>query len=75
MRVLPLPVPTGTDPTALRDRISDELATEVAVHAWPGRPLLRLSAQVYNRAEEYERLAERLPALLDALSGSNRTRA
>ncbi len=34
------------------------------VNAWQGRGLLRLCAQVYNRAEEYDRLAERLPALL-----------
>jgi isopenicillin-N epimerase len=75
MRVVPLPVLPGTDPAVLRDRISDELATEVAVHGWQGRVLLRLSAQVYNRAEEYQRLAERLPALLNAASGSSRTRA
>jgi isopenicillin-N epimerase len=34
------------------------------VNAWGGRGLLRLSAQVYNRAEEYDRFAERLPPLL-----------
>ncbi|MEN3305627.1 MAG: isopenicillin-N epimerase [Micromonosporaceae bacterium] len=67
MRVVPLPVASGTDPVVLRDRISDELATEVAVHAWQGRLLLRLSAQVYNRPEEYERLAEGLPALVKPL--------
>jgi isopenicillin-N epimerase len=34
------------------------------VNAWGGRGWLRLSAQVYNRPEEYEALAERLPSLL-----------
>jgi isopenicillin-N epimerase len=29
--------------------------------------MLRLSAQVYNRPEEYDRLAERLPPLLAGL--------
>jgi len=32
--------------------------------AWEGRGLLRLSAQVYNRADEYERLAAALPRFL-----------
>jgi isopenicillin-N epimerase len=64
MRVVPLPagVVTGRDEAIeLRRRISAELATEVSITVWG---LLRLSAQVYNRAEEYDRLAERLPRLL-----------
>lgn len=68
MRVVPLPAGVATtreDAFALRDRIAAELATEVAISAWPGGGLLRLSAQVYNRADEYDRLAERLPALLN----------
>jgi isopenicillin-N epimerase len=64
MTVVPLPAAPGTDPAVLRDRIADELATEVAVHSWQGGLLLRLSAQVYNRPEEYQRLAAGLPALL-----------
>jgi len=67
MRVVPLPPGLATDEAsaaALRRRISDELQTEVAVNSWHGRGLLRLSGQIYNRAEEYERLAERLPAFL-----------
>ncbi|MEV0328287.1 aminotransferase class V-fold PLP-dependent enzyme [Micromonospora echinospora] len=67
MRLVPLP--PGTAATfegakALRDRIADRLATEVAVAAWGGRGWLRLCGQVYNSAEEYERLAVRLPPLL-----------
>jgi isopenicillin-N epimerase len=68
MRLVPLP--DGTDPGAIRLRIADELATEVAVNQWRERTFLRLSAQVYNRADEYERLAAKLPALL---RGSSRT--
>jgi isopenicillin-N epimerase len=67
MRVVPLPpgvAATPDDAAALRRRIADNLQTEVAVNSWRGRGLLRLSAQVYNRAEEYERLAERLPGFL-----------
>jgi isopenicillin-N epimerase len=70
MRVVPLPehlCPDFESAHALRQRISEELQAEVAVNSWNGRGLLRLSGQVYNRAEEYERLAERLPALLRRL--------
>ena len=70
MRILPLPAglaTTVTEAIALRQHIADKLATEVAVMAWGGRGWLRLSAQVYNRADDYDRLAERLPALLAAL--------
>ncbi|GIM89524.1 aminotransferase class V-fold PLP-dependent enzyme [Paractinoplanes toevensis] len=67
MRVIPLPAGLASTPPeaiALRLLISDKLATETAVNAWGGRGLLRLSAQVYNRPDEYDRLAERLPQLL-----------
>jgi isopenicillin-N epimerase len=70
MRLLPLPSGLATtfpEATALRLLIADKLATETQIAAWGGRGWLRLSAQVYNRPEEYERLAERLPALLATL--------
>jgi isopenicillin-N epimerase len=55
MAVIPLP-----------QRIGDELAAEVAINSRHGRGLLRLSAQVYNRADDYERLADGLPGVLRA---------
>ncbi|MFC4067901.1 aminotransferase class V-fold PLP-dependent enzyme [Actinoplanes subglobosus] len=67
MRVVPLPAGLATtfpEAHALRQHIADKLATEVAVNAWGGRGLLRLSAQIYNRPEEYDVFAERLPGLL-----------
>jgi len=70
MRILPLPSGLATTPAeahALRQHIADKLAVETAVTAWGGRGWLRLSAQVYNRPEEYDRLAELLPPLLTAL--------
>ena len=70
MRIVPLPAGLATtqaEAQALRQHIADKLATETAVNAWGGRGWLRLSAQVYNRPEEYERLADRLPPLLTAL--------
>jgi isopenicillin-N epimerase len=71
MRIVPLPPGLATDQAAavdLRRAISDQLAAEVAVTAWNGRGFLRICGQVYNRAEEYERLAEQLPKLLRTLS-------
>jgi isopenicillin-N epimerase len=69
MRVVPLPPGVVTDRDSarvLRQRIADELGTEVNISAFRGHGLLRLCAQVYNRADEYHRLAERLPTLLGA---------
>jgi isopenicillin-N epimerase len=66
MRIVPLPhgvAETHGSARPLRQRISDELAAEVAINGWPGGGLLRISAQVYNRAEEYERFGERLARL------------
>lgn len=68
MAVLPLRTGLAGDPAAavaLRQRIAAETGAEVALNSWQGRGLLRLSAQVYNRADEYERLAERLPAVVN----------
>ncbi|MEH1100360.1 aminotransferase class V-fold PLP-dependent enzyme [Micromonospora sp. CPCC 205561] len=67
MRIVPLPpgVATSLDAArALRQRIAERLAAEVAVMAWDGRGWLRLCAQVYNTPDEYERLSVRLPPLL-----------
>lgn len=67
MALLPLPAGIAADQpavSALRQRIADELAAEVNITSFGGRRWLRLSAQVYNRAEEYDRLAERLPGFL-----------
>jgi isopenicillin-N epimerase len=67
MRLIPLPdgvATTQPEAVALRERISDELRTEVNLNAWDGRGWLRVCGQVYNRADEYERFAESLPSLL-----------
>ena len=67
MTVVPLPPGAAGDPAgvaALRRRISDELTTEVGLNSWRGRGYLRLSAQVYNREEDFQRLVEGLPKLL-----------
>ncbi|WP_067507629.1 aminotransferase class V-fold PLP-dependent enzyme [Actinoplanes sp. TFC3] len=67
MRIVPMPpgvAATRPEASALRQLIADKLAIEVALNPWGGRGWLRLSAQAYNRAEEYDRLAEHLPQLL-----------
>jgi len=70
MRILPLPAgvaATYEAAIALSNRIEEDLATVVGVMSWNGRGWLRLCGQVYNRLDEYDRLAERLPALLRQL--------
>jgi isopenicillin-N epimerase len=67
-----VPLPPGVADSAeatgvLRQRIYDELKAEVAVFVWEGRAYLRLSAQIYNVTEEYDRLAGGLPAVLRAV--------
>lgn len=69
MRLVPLPAglaTTSDQARELRQYLADKLSTEVAVNSWNGQGWLRLSAQVYNRAEEYERFAERLPGALSS---------
>ncbi|TCB96170.1 aminotransferase class V-fold PLP-dependent enzyme [Micromonospora zingiberis] len=67
MRIIPLPAGLATTieaARALRARIAERLATQVAVMSWDGRGWLRLCGQVYNSPDEYDRLAVRLPTLL-----------
>jgi isopenicillin-N epimerase len=66
MRLVPLPPGVASDRAAavdLRTRIA-ELGVEVAMDAWRGQGFLRLSAQVYNRIEDYDRLARVLTLVL-----------
>jgi len=70
MRILPLPAgvaATYDAATALSTLVEEELAAVVGVMSWSGRGWLRLCGQVYNSRDEYDRLAERLPALLRRL--------
>ena len=54
----------GVDP--LQDRLLAEYGIEVPLQPWPQAPQrhVRVSAQLYNSIEEYQRLAEALEALL-----------
>jgi isopenicillin-N epimerase len=67
MGIVPLPPGVATTPDTaqgLQVQISAESGCEVAVAAWNGRGLLRVSAQAYNRTTEYLRLADALPRIL-----------
>jgi isopenicillin-N epimerase len=48
---------------ALQSRLATQHRVEVAVPFWAGAGYLRLSAQVYNRIEDYERLCHALRRL------------
>jgi isopenicillin-N epimerase len=68
-----VPLPPSTDPPPdsplyadpLQGVLLDRWKIEVPVIPWPSPPrrLIRISAQVYNRAEQYERLAAALGEL------------
>lgn len=62
MRLVPLPAGVATDQAAahaLQYRIADELGCATAVTSWRGRGFLRLSAHLYNTADDYHDFAAR----------------
>jgi isopenicillin-N epimerase len=66
MATLPLPGSRGPGMTGdldpLTERLRDEWDIEVPVFSWRGWPqrLMRISAQLYNTVEDYEKLADAL---------------
>jgi isopenicillin-N epimerase len=59
----------------LRQRVATELGCEIAANFWCGHAYLRLSAQIYNRAEQYDRLAAGLPGVLARARSAGRPTA
>ncbi|MEU9026754.1 aminotransferase class V-fold PLP-dependent enzyme [Streptomyces sp. NPDC048383] len=55
---------TQDDARAMREELAAKLRTRVLVWPRPGGGGLRVCGQIYNRAEEYERLARALPGYL-----------
>jgi len=74
LAALPLPdAPSAAAPpmpyhTALQTALVERRGVQVPIVVWPAPPrrFVRISAQVYNRPEEYERLADALTAELAA---------
>lgn len=67
MTLVPLPDSVPGAREVLRPaqtRFYEENRIEVPFVGWNGRAYVRLSAQLYNRFEDYERLAETLPGFL-----------
>lgn len=51
----------------LRDRLFRDHRIEVPVFSWGGRGFVRLSAQAYNRIQDFEALAHVLPSVIATL--------
>ncbi len=69
MRLVPLPPGVAADRASaieLRTRLATEHAVEVALDVWRGQGFLRLSAQIYNRIEDYDRLCRALAVVRPA---------
>ncbi|MET9319653.1 aminotransferase class V-fold PLP-dependent enzyme [Streptomyces sp. NPDC003038] len=67
MRTLRLPPGVAETPQsarALREELAARARIRVLIWPWPGGGGIRVCGQIYNRPEEYERLAAALPAHL-----------
>ena len=73
MAAVPLPPGTGEPAPApgiddvLQDVLLEQCRIEVPIVSWPARPqrVIRISAQIYNHEDQYQRLAAALPDLLE----------
>lgn len=67
MRLVPLPdgvVTSAEDAAGLYERLSTEHGVEAGPVCFGGRGYVRVSGQVYNRADDYQRLADALTAIV-----------
>ena len=78
MRLVRLPDGLGTtriEADALRDRATAELGVEAAFTSFAGRGYLRLSAHVYNTADDYDHFAERCVPVIERWGREARRRS
>lgn len=62
MAAIPIALPSGADPLAVQAQLLDE-GIELPISALPGHgTFIRISAHVYNRLDDYDRLANALLA-------------
>lgn len=65
MRLVELPSTVDlTAGEAIKKRVSRDLKAEITLTGFDGRGFIRLSAHAYNSLQDYQQLAERLPAAL-----------
>lgn len=64
MQLCTIPLPAGTDPHTLKERLWDDYQVEIPVGMRLGQPTIRVSIQAYNDREDVDRLLEALKALL-----------
>jgi isopenicillin-N epimerase len=66
------PAPVLDEPDALQTLLFDRYGIELLVFTWRALAtrILRVSAQLYNTAADYERLAQALGALRDGSRGA-----
>lgn len=66
MRLVPLDGVADPDepPQDLQARIAEKLGVEVAITRWRDRTFLRVSAHLYNKPEDYQRLAEGIASVV-----------
>ena len=62
MAAIPIRLPAGTTPLALQERLLRD-GWEIPIVDFPGGPLIRVSAHLYNHAGEADLLAAKLHAL------------
>lgn len=70
--LLRLPDGVAADPVGarlLKDRLAAEAGCEVGVASWKGTGFVRISAHVYNQADDYEQLVERGIPVIASLRG------
>ncbi|MBL8128525.1 MAG: aminotransferase class V-fold PLP-dependent enzyme [Chloroflexia bacterium] len=65
-----IPVPSATDPVALKGRLYDDYRIEIPVTIVDGKPMLRISIQGYNGPDDVEALVTAVADLVPSIQGA-----